>query len=230
MKGKPRTLKRWLNMIRDAAGPARDIDVMLERFATEEPDAVTEYAVDRLVEERVEAQQHILKVARRATFDKLELAVTETAKLLKKKKTGEDDPTLAEFGRTAMQLAYEPFSQLAHIENPTVDQLHQLRIAGKRARYSLELFDGLWPPEIHKRAYSVVEKLQGKLGAINDHATAQQLYQNWLGEMPADATAALLAERVVREHRQFDRLTRRFLEWWHEGRATDLDAIFAELS
>lgn len=229
MKRKPRALKRWLSMIRDAAGPARDIDVLLERFAAEDVDEVTEYAVSRLVDERVDAQQHIIKVARRATRDQLQHAAAEGERLLTKKKANKNDPTLNEFGRAAMRQAYEPFSQLAHIESPTIDQLHELRIAGKRVRYSLELFDGLWPADVYNKAYGVVERLQKRLGAINDHATAQQLYQKWLGEMPADATAARLAARVVQEHRQTERLARRFLDRWHAGRATELDALFAEL-
>src|SRR5690242_1684702 len=32
MNKKPRKLKQWLGVIRDAAGPARDIDVLLARF------------------------------------------------------------------------------------------------------------------------------------------------------------------------------------------------------
>ena len=44
------------------------------------------------------------------------------------------------------------------------DQLHELRIAGKRLRYSIELFHSAFPAALREKAYPQVEQLQSGLG------------------------------------------------------------------
>src|SRR5690606_25938490 len=134
--------------------------------------------------ERTAAQQALVGVAERATRGKLDRVVERTLKLLDSR--NDSQGTLAAFGQHALEQAYLPFRRLADLEEPTIDELHQLRIAGKRVRYSLELFRTIFPNELHQQTYGLVEKLQTRLGEINDHATAQRLYQVWLGELPAD--------------------------------------------
>ncbi len=227
MSAKPRKLKEWLSRIRDAAGPARDIDVLLERFAGEEADAVTEYAVARLTEERREVQRPLVKVAKQAVRGKLDQVVVQTLKSLGKKKSGM--PKLGKFGHDAVCLAYTPFARLVQLENPTADELHQFRIAGKRLRYSLEIFHGLFTDQLRDEIYPHIEILQEQLGEINDHATAQQLYQTWLAEMPANELAAEVAGRVIAEHKAMLRLQAQFLRWWSAKRIAKVEAFFSTL-
>jgi CHAD domain-containing protein len=215
MKKQPKPLKKLLGEIRAAAGPARDIDVLLARFEKEKADAVGEYAIERLEQERAAAQASLNAVTQRATSDKLSNVIRTTLKLLNAK--GSKKPRLGDFGREAVRLAYVPFAQLALLENPTTMELHELRIAGKRLRYSLEIFPGLEPALIGQ-VYPIVEELQTRLGEINDHATAQALYQSWLAEIPANALAAELAGRVVHEHESARQLTGQFLRWWSAKR------------
>ena len=227
MKRKPRKLKRWISMIRGAAGPARDADVLLARFVHERPDGVTDYALARLSAERTAAQQALVGVAERATRGKLDRVVERTLKLLDSR--NDSQGTLAAFGQHALEQAYLPFRRLADLEEPTIDELHQLRIAGKRVRYSLELFRTIFPNELHQQTYGLVEKLQTRLGEINDHATAQRLYQVWLGELPADGLSAGIAARVVQEYQQTERLAQRFMRWWKPERVSQLRAMFDRL-
>ena len=225
MSAKPRRLKEWLSQIRDAAGPARDIDVLLTRFAAEESDAVTEYAVARLTEERRSAQRPLVKVAKHAVRGELDQVVAQTLKLLGKKKS--KPPLLGTYGLDAVCLAYTPFARLMHLENPTAEELHQFRIAGKRLRYSLEIFHGLFPDRLREEIYPIIEILQEQLGETNDHATAQKLYQTWLAEMPANDLAAEVAGRVITEHKGMLRLRAQFLRWWSAKRITKVEGFFA---
>jgi CHAD domain-containing protein len=222
MSKKPQALKKWLGEIRAAAGPARDSDVLLARFEKEKPDAVSAYAIERLSRERRAAQKSLNSVAKRASSDKLSDVVRTTLKLLNAK--GSNKPRLGRFGREAVRQAYVPFAQLALLENPTIDELHELRIAGKRLRYSLEIFHGL-EPTLVDRVYPLVEELQTRLGEINDHATAQALYQSWLAETPANALAAGLAGRIVHEYESALRLRGQFLRWWSAKRVTKVHEI-----
>ncbi len=228
MSEKPRKLKNWLSRIRDAAGPARDIDVLLARFAGEEADAVTEYAIARLTEERGKVQGLLVKVAKQATSGKLDRAVSETLSLLDKKKKSKA-PQLGKYGHNALCLAYTPFARLVHLENPTADELHQFRIAGKRLRYSVEIFHGLFPDQLREEIYPLIEILQEQLGETNDHATAQQLYQTWLAEMRADELAAEVAGRVIAEHKAMLRLRAQFMRWWSAKRIAQVEAFFNTL-
>ena len=126
-----------------------------------------------------------------------------------------------------MRLAYLPVARLAHLETPTGEELHQLRIAGKRLRYSLEIFHGLCP-ELLDEVYPLVEELQSRLGEINDHATAQALYQSWLADIPAEALASDVAARVIHEHKSLKRLTAQFTRWWNAKRIAKIDEFLTE--
>ena len=226
MSKKPHKLKDWLKRIRAAAGPARDIDVLMDRFAQESsPGAVTHYAAERLALERNEAQLALVEVSKQAIKGKLDRVVERTLRLLSKQR---DPRTLGDFGMNAVRLAYTPFARLMHAQESTIEELHELRIAGKRLRYSLEIFHGLFPAELREKIYPLVEDIQGRLGEINDHATAQALFQSWLGAMPADDLAAQIAQRVVTEREDSERMSRAFLRWWNPTRIAKVEAFFNE--
>lgn len=225
MKQKPKQLKKWLGEIRATAGPARDIDVLLARFEKEKTTAVSTYAIERLEQERLVAQESLKTVANQANCNKLNTTIRTTLKLLDAKAIKK--PRLSRFGREAVRLAYLPFAQLALLENPATTELHQLRIAGKRVRYSLEIFHGL-EPALVERIYPHVEELQTRLGEINDHATAQALYQSWLAEIPADALAADLAARVIHEHKSVGRLKGQFIRWWNARRIAQVHELVSK--
>jgi CHAD domain-containing protein len=222
MRNKPRKLRRWLQQIREAAGPARDLDVLVHRFRQGEQDEVAAYASERLHKERDTVQSHLVQIADKALPDKLKKCVSKTLKLL----DGKNSSTVAEYGRQAIREAYDPFAQLADLNNPTPDDLHQLRIAGKRLRYALEIFHGIFPAGMREEIYPLIEELQERLGTINDHATAQALFQSWLGEMPVDGLSAAVAKRVAKEHKSLLRHREKFLEWWSTERRERIEDYF----
>jgi CHAD domain-containing protein len=226
MNKKPKQLKKWLSEIRDAAGSARDVDVLLHRFEEEQVGQVTEYATARLKKERLAAQKPLVKIARRASGGQLDEAISAALELFTSKRTKKT--RLDRFGREAVRQAYLPFAKLAALENPTIAELHQLRIAGKRLRYSLEIFHTLCP-ELHDEVYPLIEELQSRLGEMNDHATAQSLYQSWLAELPAEALAADLAGRVIHEFKLLTRAKSQFIRWWNPKRIAKIDEFFTRI-
>lgn len=221
-KSPPKKLKRWLKRIREAAGPARDLDVLVQRFQGEVENEVSLYAVERLQRERQSAQLEVGRVAQDALPNKFRKVINRNSSLV----IYGPIPLVADYGVEAVRAAYEPFIQLAKFDNPTPTELHQLRIAGKRLRYSLEIFHGIFFDEMREEIYPLIEELQERLGTINDHATAQALFQSWLGEMPADELSASVAKRVVKEHKSLQRQRDRFLEWWGTERRDRIDAYF----
>jgi len=133
-------------------------------------------------------------------------------------------PLLREFAQKALQKASRPVLRLASTQNPTLEQLHELRIAGKRLRYSIEIFHGAFPFGLRTELYPLVEKLQDRLGRMNDHATAQALFQGLLAGMPVDNRAAYLARCIVEQHEAAELLRDEFLDWWTAERVALLES------
>ena len=227
---KPKALKKWLKRIRNAAGPARDIDVMLERFHSEDAqDAVATYACKRLENERHEAQKNLVEVAAKASRGKLVESVEKCLRALAQNSELSDEIDCRKLGRITLRVATNAFLPLAVLPNPTISELHQLRIAGKRLRYSIEIFHSAFPSDLREDVYPAIESLQNRLGKINDHATAQKLFQSWLGSMEANALAADLAKRIVAEHKVAKRFKNRFSKWWTEKRVAKLESMMEKL-
>src|SRR3974377_2562451 len=67
--------------------------------------------------------------------------------------------------------------------DPTPPELHQLRLASKRLRYTLELFRPCYPAGMEVRL-DALKKLQDWLGDINDAVASARLLSEHLKEQP----------------------------------------------
>ena len=94
--------------------------------------------------------------------------------------------------------------------DPSPADLHRLRLAGKRLRYCLELFRGIYGPPMKKRL-RMLRVIQRRLGVVSD----------------CDATRDLLQSRALRTSRDTERFlaflaARRneneeaFLKYWRD--------------
>ena len=230
MSGKPKKLRKLLRRIRKAAGPARDTDVLLARFAEDShSDANLDYVVARLHLQRENAQDSLLKVAEKSQTGKLKKAIDDTIRSLGQGDAEVHQMSFVQFGRGALQAASQDVFQLTAVSKPTIAQLHQLRIAGKRLRYSIELFHGAFAPEMRAEVYPMVEKLQDRLGRLNDHATAQAMFQRWLADLPPGERAAHLARLIVVEYDAALAIRHEFLEWWTTQQVAALESHLSAL-
>ena len=102
--------------------------------------------------------------------------------------------------RQLPRLASEFFGQVrsALAANPTPDQLHQVRLAAKRIRYTLELFRPCYGPALEVRLDSLRE-LQQVLGEINDCAATGRLLAKSAGASPNRARAERFLAARLRE-------------------------------
>ena len=225
MSNKPKALSKLLRKIRSAAGPARDADVLLARF---EAQSTTEEHPDEMIAnlrlQRESAQEALVTVAAKYRPRKFKKTVQRTLNSFGNGDRNARQMSYRQFGRSALEAASQAMFQLTSISQPTVAQLHQLRIAGKRLRYSIELFHGVFTPELRSEVYPVVEQLQERLGQLNDHVTAQAMYQKWLFEMPAGELAADLATRIVAEYDSAIEARREFLQWWAAPQTAALES------
>src|SRR5262249_17462802 len=113
--------------------------------------------------------------------------------------------------------------------------LHQVRIAGKRLRYAMEVFAGCFTRPFRDVLYPAVEEMQEILGAANDsHVATGHL------EALRDRLQAILPQEwkrlqpgidgLLRYHRErLPRERERFRAWWQRWRRSGGEAAVLAL-
>ena len=93
----------------------------------------------------------------------------------------------------------EDFFHRADADFSDFEALHQLRISGKKLRYTMELLAGAFPARFTEGLYPKVKVLQDRLGEINDFATAKSRYERWIDEGNTVSEAEYLQRRMDEE-------------------------------
>jgi CHAD domain-containing protein len=173
--------RSWLRQIRAitrALGAARDTDVQLEaleKFRTKNEDPRflpgLRRLMLRLAQRRRDLQVGVMTaLAELEASEVLEEMEKRLAPLLARKENVYlYTPTLYLHGYEAITtqlsefMAFEPY-----VSQPErVEELHAMRIAAKRLRYTMEIFAPIYPGEL-KSALQAVRKVQEQLGDIHD--------------------------------------------------------------
>ncbi|MBN1995240.1 MAG: CHAD domain-containing protein [Anaerolineae bacterium] len=76
------------------------------------------------------------------------------------------------------------------LENTADEQLHALRIEGKKLRYLLEFFAGLFPADEIETLLKQLKRLQDNLGHFNDLCVQEQYLLNVVEELPLNGPSA----------------------------------------
>jgi CHAD domain-containing protein len=227
-----RKLKRWLQRLRRAAGPARDADVYLARLRLE-LDPGNDHAqqlVDFVRQSRADAQAELNHIDAKASRGGFQRAIDRSLDRIAQPHGQAEHQSFAEFAQHALAAAAEGLS-IVHPETAPLAELHELRIAGKRLRYAIEIFHSAAAPELRHEVYPGIEELQERLGELNDHIASQARLQRWLADLPADDFAAFIAELIVNEHAAATRVHRMFLQWWTPEKQRDVtEALAAALA
>ena len=228
----PRKQFRWfknrLRKIRRAAGDARDLDVLADRLAREYGERVSP-VIEFIERERTAVQPAIVRVAERCrSNDRL---VRKTAKLLQsiQMPAVEGQPTEARSfrGWSAAQFAAtaELFSVAMPTESSTPVELHQFRIRAKALRYSIELVASAFDPALRKSLYPLIEKLQERLGTIQDHVAAAARCRTWESNTRDEVLQETLRELAEAEDRGLIDAIRVFQAWWTDDRVVKVQEL-----
>jgi CHAD domain-containing protein len=217
----------WLRAIRRSAGAARDLDVLTDRIRHHLPPTaeaarplqnLLDLLSDHQVASRIPLRQH-------------------HAHLLSKHWTRRVDRLLATLSKNKRRTRFGPFihrrlARAGHwfckrVDQPsqTVADLHQLRIAGKQVRYSLELFPYQDEPRLLQCQRSL-KRLQDALGDVTDHAAAADRFHR-LCEEPLPTDLLALTSCLQREEADLAQLaSKRFNDWWTPKRRRRLRRRF----
>ena len=204
---------RWLGGI---LGRIRDLDVLLGHLREQaaDLDSAEQAAVERLlgglVDERRRARRRMLDAFRGQRYAALlaSLAEVATSAVPRVKKSRKEAPAL-------LDVVVKPHRKLAKAANalgddPPDDELHALRISGKRLRYAAELVEPVGGKPVRK-LIKATKLFQEILGDHQDTVVAEEEVRRLLAEQTeVDQEVIFVAGRLVEREqaRRADRKAR----------------------
>ncbi|MFC0433542.1 CHAD domain-containing protein [Kutzneria buriramensis] len=196
-------LRAELGWLGGALGPVRDLDVLIDRLRAETDDfsdderAAATTLLDGLVAERLAAREHLNSALDSPRYRTLLTHLAQAAN------SEVDDAVQPEL----MDLVRAPFRRLRRAvralpADPPDEDLHRLRIYGKRLRYAAELVKPIAGKQI-RELLAAAKELQEVLGEHQDACVAEQEVRRLVAAQGdvVDWDLVFVAGRLVeREH------------------------------
>jgi CHAD domain-containing protein len=220
---KRRRMRKHLQRLRRAAGAVRDCDVLLTQ-ATPRPRARLATFVGRLRRWRRRAEKALRKQWTRARRRLPRLAGKLTAKTAWRQAA--PPPSFAQWCVARCDRLAQPFFTLARSMAADDEALHQLRIAGKRWRYALELVaPALGMPEAEE-LLAALHELQDRLGRLCDQRAVVVQLAELEAHVRKPAVRQALAEERTRQERQRLAGRRALARWWTPRRCAGWERLW----
>ncbi|MCB0193133.1 MAG: CHAD domain-containing protein [Anaerolineae bacterium] len=195
---KPKVIKPLLEGLKQtgrALGPVRDLDVFLEKLQhyhealSEEGKQNLQPLIDILQTRRNKARRKMMKHLDSSAYRKFKKAVR---KFVKSEGFGAkpvilgDNPEPNQLRHVAPTLIYGTYAKVRAYETvldgAPINTLHQLRIASKRLRYTVEYLEEILGAEA-KQIIEDVKTIQDHLGDLNDAAIASSIVQEIINKL-----------------------------------------------
>jgi CHAD domain-containing protein len=219
-------IEKQIRCVRKAAGEARDLDVLLVRWTEHMRRAPSSHAallLEQIKRHRQKAQEPIEAVYKKLLRKRFK---RRTRKLLKRVRlrgqTRECGQRFACVARVELGRLVVPYLAASRVDLDDTTATHAFRIMGKQVRYAMEIFAGAYDEEFRTELYPIVATLQERLGAINDHVTAQIHFANWLAEVDSCSVREALEMGIQCEGQALTASRREFVDWWTTARREDL--------
>lgn len=206
----PKVIKPLLAGLKEtgrALGPVRDLDVFMEKLQhyqealTAKESKNLKPLISHLEAQRDKARQKMtthLDGRSYAKFKKNFSKFVQAEGLGAKPITLGDNPEPHQVRHVGPTLIYDTYGKVRAYEtvlaDAPIDTLHQLRIASKRLRYTLECLEEVLGPEARK-VIEEVKIIQDHLGDLNDAEVASRLIQKFLKEFKAQQQLRPVDER-----------------------------------
>lgn len=235
-----RKARRRLKRLRRAAGAARDWDVFLADLLGREQKADAkhrgglDFLIGYALGQRAAAHAD-LEAVYRDDGPTFETFLTHTLSAIQPPKCEPTPAILVDLARPMLFDRLKELELAALADLHDYAQLHQVRIAGKRLRYAMEVFADCFDPNFRDTLYPRVEQLQEILGRANDsHVAAERLIDLRERVQRICPTAwprlQLGFEQLLRSHQRRLPLERnRFLKWWSQWHPTGSEAVMTSL-
>ncbi len=222
--------EKRLRKIRHAAGTTRDLDVLTCELARPPADGQAKHARPLAAQARVRLVNMLAKrrdVSREPMKEIREALVAgdwpgRVERLIDAVLMRESRETFAAYSRRRFPVLLDRFFDRADRKLIAADEIHQLRIAGKKLRYSLEIFAIAFPAATRTACQDALETLQETLGHFTDHAAAADRFRRWAREDGVGADRETLTALRRWEDRRAEEARRGFVKWWTHARRRDL--------
>lgn len=221
-----RKVQKALRRLRRAAGAVRDCDVHLAQ-AAERRQAIPAALARRLHRHRRQALKRLRKLRRRERRRLKRRVRKLLARLAWRQKA--PPPGYAAWCLARCDLLAQRLFTWAEQKSADDDALHQLRIAGKRLRYALELVaPALTGPSV-QQMLAALHTLQDRLGRLCDQRAAVMHLTEAEGSASDAATRhAFAAERKAQE-RRLAAQRRALFRWWTAARQRRLAQLWQKV-
>jgi CHAD domain-containing protein len=231
-----RAARARLRTLRRAAGAARDWDVFLMALAERRAVAKTneqpglDFLIGYSLGQR-HAAQAVLETVEQNQPQTFDAFLDETVGEVRE--PHEDGKALfIDLARPMLRTLSGKLSAAASGDLTDYEQLHQVRIAGKRLRYAMEVVADCFGPAFRDEVYPQVEEMQEILGRANDsHVASGRLraLRDKLRAYPETWQCAKAGiEALLRFHqKRLPQERRRFLKWWQTWEKRDVEELLA---
>lgn len=224
-------MRKRIKRVRKAAGEARDLDVLILRWTGAEhqiPSAQAALLLEQAKRRRRRAQWPIEDVLHQLLDKRFERRAKKFVKRVRFR--GEQalcDDRIGCLARAALGRLVRPYLQTAAAGHVDAAGLHAFRIQGKEVRYAMEVFAGAFDADFRGQLYPLVADLQDRLGAINDHVTAQTYLETWRQQSQSPAVHQAIDVGLRHEQLAFEQSRQEFLNGWTPERRAELERAFS---
>jgi CHAD domain-containing protein len=230
-----KSARRRLRRLRRAAGAARDWDVfladLLERrtYRSAREQSGLDFLSGYSHGERAAAQEELLEAGEEEGKD-FPAFVDDVVSAVRF--ADRDGATLLLLARQLLAGLVYNLAEMAAGDLQDYARLHQVRIAGKRLRYAMEVFAGCFPPPFTDTLYPLVEEMQEILGRANDSHVAGERLVALRTRLRAVEPAGWKrwqagVESLLRSHqRRLPQERRRFLRAWEHWQRPEIASLW----
>ena len=207
-----RRLRKKLERIRDVAGEARDLDVLLGQIMPQESVGSSSLAA-RIRRRREKTQRPIhrcfCRMHKQRRLEKLLKQMLQSASA-----NGESAQPFNNWAQSAMRCVVDRFNRAFPSDEKDLKAMHRFRIRVKNLRYAMELLAPALPAELKHSVYPRIEELQELLGSINDRAVAVSRLCKWHSKCRRRIDRCELRKKLAQESEELIQAQKCFYRWW----------------
>lgn len=189
------TARKRLRQIRNFAGAARDWDVFSERILEGTDTTTGAHLLRGYILAQRAAAQRLLNREGQFAIDQFLVFVAQVVSDLSDPAEPRAQTSLISLARPILAQLITDLESAISADLKDEEQLHRVRITGKKLRYAMEIFGDCFTSEFRTDLYPMIEEMQEILGRFNDCRVAI----GFLDELRAYAGEFLpVAERIYR--------------------------------
>ncbi len=218
-------MRKTLRGIRNTAGQARDLDVLLQNH----PDV--EALRERIQRCRDEAQAALHELEQQLQRGgRLYRRIKRLCRGVRRNRSAVGRRRFADWAPSQLRKTAQRFFAAVPDDLRDVAALHRLRVRGKELRYAIELLAPAFPERLRQETYPLVEAVQERLGRIHDCTVAAQCCEDWALSATDPLQAEQLRNLAGEQRHRLEELLTEFGQWWSSEGGPSLQREFETLA